>query len=167
MSRPQSFCRDNLFKSLQLELVCSGGQDVLSLKLITLDVATSLLLSRHYFLSAAVFNCASSCRDVTLHVATSALGIVPLKGCPLDVMTSAQVFGALLLLVVMLRRQYSCRDISLCCCRLHWLLLMSRLQLPCRDIILLNFCSFFSCLCLASCHELHQFPFTLHDVVTS
>ena len=82
-------------------------------------------------------------------------------------MTSTQVFGALLLLVVMSRRQYSCHDISLCCCRLHWLLLMSRLQLPCRDIILLNFCSFFSCLCLASGHELHHLPLILHDVVTS
>ena len=67
----------------------------------------------------------------------------------------------------MSRHRFSCRDIILCCCRLHWLLLMSRLQLPCRDINLFNFCSFFSCFCLASCHELHQLPFNLHDVVTS
>ena len=82
-------------------------------------------------------------------------------------MTSAQVFGTVSLLVVMSRHQSSCRDISLCCCRLHWLLLMSRLQLPCRDIILFNFCSSFSCLSFASGHELHHFPFNLHDVVTS
>ena len=82
-------------------------------------------------------------------------------------MKSAQVFGALLLLVVMSRPQSPCRDISLCCWWLHQLLLMSRLQLPCRDINLFNFCSFFSCFCLASCHELHQLPFNLHDVVTS
>ena len=68
---------------------------------------------------------------------------------------------------MMSRHQFSCRDIRLCCCRLHWLLLVSRLQLPCHDINLFNFCSFFSCFCLASCHELHQLPFNLHDVVTS
>ena len=82
-------------------------------------------------------------------------------------MTSAQVFGTVPLLVVMSRHQSSCRDIILCCCRLHWLFVMSRLQLPCRGINLFNFCSFFNCLCLASCHELHHFPFNLHDVVTS
>ena len=67
----------------------------------------------------------------------------------------------------MSRHRFSCRDIILCCCRLHWLLLMSRLQLPCRDINLFNSCSFCSCFCLASCHELHQLSFNLHDVVTS
>ena len=67
----------------------------------------------------------------------------------------------------MSRHRFSCRDIILCCCRLHWLLLMSRLQIPCRDIILFNFCSFFSCLCFASGHELHHFFFNFHDVVTS
>ena len=82
-------------------------------------------------------------------------------------MTSAQVFGTVPLLVVMSRHQSSCREISLCCCRLHCLFVMSRLQLPCRDINLFNFCSFFSCLCLSSCHELHHFPLILHDVVTS
>ena len=61
-----------------------------------------------------------------------------------DVMTSTQVLCALLLLVVMSRHQSSCRDISF-----------------------FNFCSFFSCLCFASCHELHQFSFNLLDVVTS
>ena len=65
------------------------------------------------------------------------------------------------------RHQPSCRDITLCCCRLHWLFMMSRLQFSCRDITLFNFCSFFSCLGLASCHELHQFSFNLLDVVTS
>ena len=67
----------------------------------------------------------------------------------------------------MSRHQSSCRDIILCYCRLHWLFVMSRLQLPCRDINLFNFCSFFSCLFLSSCHELHHFPLILHDVVTS
>ena len=67
----------------------------------------------------------------------------------------------------MSRHQSSCRDIILCCCRLHLLFVMSRLQLPCRDINLFNFGSFFSCLCLASGHELHHFPLILHDVVTS
>ena len=67
----------------------------------------------------------------------------------------------------MSRHHFSCRDIILCCCRLHWLLLLSRLQLPCRDINLFNFCSFFNCFCLASCHELHQLPFNFPDVVTS
>ena len=67
----------------------------------------------------------------------------------------------------MSRRRSSCRDITSCCCRLHWLFMMSRPQLPCRDINLFNFCSFFSCLGLASCYELHQFSFNLLDVVTS
>ena len=65
------------------------------------------------------------------------------------------------------RHQPSCRDITLCYYRLHWLFMMSRLQFSCRDITLFNFCSFFSCLGLASCHELHQFSFNLLDVVTS
>ena len=85
-------------------------------------------------------------------------------------MTSAQVLGTLFLLDVMSRRRSSCRDITYinwCCCRLHWLFLMSRLQFRCRDITLLTFCFFFSCLCLASGHELHYFPLILHDVVTS
>ena len=67
----------------------------------------------------------------------------------------------------MSRRRSSCRDITSYCCRLHWLFMMSQPQLPCRDINLFNFCSFFSCLGLASCHELHQFSFNLLDVVTS
>ena len=84
-----------------------------------------------------------------------------------DVMTSTQVFCTLPLLVVMSPHQSSCRDISLCCCRFHWLLLMSRLQPFCRDITLFNFCSFLSCSCFASCHELHQFTFNFPDIVTS
>ena len=67
----------------------------------------------------------------------------------------------------MSRHQPSCRDITLCCCRLHWLFMMSRLQTFCRDITLFNFCSSLSCLCLASCHDLHQFPFNLPNVATS
>ena len=67
----------------------------------------------------------------------------------------------------MSRHQPSCRDITLCCCRLHWLFMMSRLQTFCRDITLFNFCSSLSCLCLASCRDLHQFPFNLPDVATS
>ena len=82
-------------------------------------------------------------------------------------MTSTQVLCTLPLLVVMSRHQSSYRDITLCCCRLHWLFLMLRLQPFCRDITFFNLCSFFSCLCFASCHELHQFPFNLLDVVTS
>ena len=65
------------------------------------------------------------------------------------------------------RHQPSWRDITLCCCRLHWLFMMSRLQFSCRDITLFNFCSSLSCLCLASCRDLHQFPFNLYDVATS
>ena len=65
------------------------------------------------------------------------------------------------------RHQPSCRDITLCCCRLHWLFMMSRLQFSCRDITLFNFCSSLSCLCLASCRDLYQFPFNLPDAATS
>ena len=126
-----------------------------------------VLRSRHRF----------SCRDIYYNllqfslvvpdVATSDPGTCTFEKEFLDVMTSAQAFGALLLLVEMSRHQSPCRDISFCCWWLHWLLLMSRLQLPCRDIILLHFCSFFSCFCLASCHELHHFSLNFHDVVTS
>ena len=38
------------------------------------------------------------------------------------------------MLFLMSRHQFSCRDITLCCCRLHWLFMMSRLQIFCRDI---------------------------------
>ena len=38
------------------------------------------------------------------------------------------------MLFLMSRHQSSCRDITLCCCRLHWLFMMSRLQIFCRDI---------------------------------
>ena len=65
------------------------------------------------------------------------------------------------------RHQPSCRDITWCCCRLHWLFMMSRLQLPCRDIILFKFYSLFSCKCCDSCPVLHQFFFNFPDVVTS
>ena len=108
------------------------------------------MMSRHHF----------SCRDISSWHCT-------FERLSPDVMTSTQVLCALLLLVVMSRHQSSCRDISFCCCRLHWLFLMSRPQPFCRDITFFNFCSFLSSLCLASCHELHQFPFNLSDVVTS
>ena len=65
------------------------------------------------------------------------------------------------------RRQPSCRDLTLCCCRLHWLFMMSRLQFSCRDINLFKFCSLFSCICCDSCRDLHQFPFDISDVATS
>ena len=108
------------------------------------------MMSRHHF----------SCRDFSSwHCSFE-------RASP-DVMTSTQVFCTLPLLVVMSQHQSSCRDISLCCCKLHWLLLMSRLQPFCRDITLFNFCSFLSCSCFASCHELHQFTFNFPDVVTS
>ena len=67
----------------------------------------------------------------------------------------------------MSRHQYSCHDITWYCCRLHWLFMMSRLQLSCRDINLLKFCSILSCKCCDYCCNLHQFPFNLLDVVTS
>ena len=38
------------------------------------------------------------------------------------------------MLFLMSRHHSSCRDITLCCCRLHWLFMMSRLQIFCRDI---------------------------------
>ena len=163
---------------------------MLLLQLLTLEVATSPFLSRHPFYPLAVLTCCSGCRDIgslvatSLHVCYSLQLLVMMsrhqfscrdlfswhytfEQASLDVMTSAQGFGIVPLLVVMSRHRFSCRDIILCCCRLHWLLLMSRLQLPCRDINLFNFCSFFSCFCLASCHELHQLPFNLHDVLNS
>ena len=65
------------------------------------------------------------------------------------------------------RHQPSCRDITLCCCRLHWLFMMSRLQFSYRDITLFNFCFFLSCTCCDPCRDLHQFHFDLSDVATS
>ena len=59
------------------------------------------------------------------------------------------------------------RDITLRCCRLYLLFLMSRLQFPCRDINLFRFCSFLSCKCCDSCRDLHQIPFDHSDVATS
>ena len=38
------------------------------------------------------------------------------------------------MLSLMSRHQSSCRNITLCCCRLHWLFMMLRLQIFCRDI---------------------------------
>ena len=65
------------------------------------------------------------------------------------------------------RHQPSCRDINWCCCRLHWLFMMSRLQLSYRDINLLKFCSLLSCKCCDSCRNLQQFHFDFSDVATS
>ena len=65
------------------------------------------------------------------------------------------------------RHQFSCRDIPKCCCRLYWLFMMSRLQLPCRDINLFKFCSLLSCKGCGYCRDLHQFPFDFSDVATS
>ena len=50
------------------------------------------------------------------------------------VVTSLHAFCSLSLVVTMSRRRFSCRDITLCCCRLHWLFMMLRLQIFCRDI---------------------------------
>ena len=108
------------------------------------------MMSRHHF----------SCRDFSSWYCT-------FEQLSTDVMTSTQVLCALILLVVMSRHQSSGRDISFCCYRLHWSFLMSRLQLFCRDITLLDFCSFLNCSFFASCHELHQFTFNFPDVVTS
>ena len=65
------------------------------------------------------------------------------------------------------RHQPSCRDITLCCCRLHWLFMMSRLRFSCRDITLFNFCFFLSCICCDPCRDLHQFSFNLSNVANS
>ena len=51
------------------------------------------------------------------------------------VVTLVQVFCSLSLVVMMLRHRFSCRDITLRFCRLHWLFLMSRLQTFCHDIL--------------------------------
>ena len=45
-----------------------------------------------------------------------------------------QISASFNMLSLMSRHQSSCRDITLCCCRLHWLFMMSRLQIFCRDI---------------------------------
>ena len=50
------------------------------------------------------------------------------------VVTSLHAFCSLSLVVTMSRRRFSCRDITLCCCRFHWLFMMLRLQIFCRDI---------------------------------
>ena len=63
-------------------------------------------------------------------------------------------------LLLVSRHQSSCRDITLCCCRLHWLLMMSRHYS-------FNFCSYLSCLRCDPCRDLHQIPFNLPDVATS
>ena len=65
---------------------------------------------------------------------------------------------------MMSRLQFSCRDIILCCSRLHWLLLVSRLQLLCRDNNLFNFLLLLQ---LLLPYFLHQLLFNFHDVVTS
>ena len=51
------------------------------------------------------------------------------------VVTLAQVFCSLSLVVMMSRHRFSCRDITLRFCRLHWLFWMSRLQIFCHDIL--------------------------------
>ena len=45
-----------------------------------------------------------------------------------------QVSASFNVLFLESRHQSSCRDIALCCCRLHWLFMMSRLQISFRDI---------------------------------
>ena len=65
------------------------------------------------------------------------------------------------------RLQPSCRDINWCCCRLHWLFMMSQLQIRCRDITLFTFCFFLSCICCDPCRDLRQFSFNFLEVATS
>ena len=67
----------------------------------------------------------------------------------------------------MSRHQTFCRDITLCCCRLHWLFMTSRLQIFCRDITLLISAPSSAAYHHDSCHDLHQIPSNLPDVVTS
>ena len=51
------------------------------------------------------------------------------------VVTLAQVFCSLSLVVMTSRHRFSCRDITLRFCRLHWLFWMSRLKIFCQDIL--------------------------------
>ena len=51
------------------------------------------------------------------------------------VVTLAQVFCSLSLVVMMSRHRFSCRDITLRFYRLHWLFWMSRLQIFYHDIL--------------------------------
>ena len=67
----------------------------------------------------------------------------------------------------MSRHRLSCRDITLCCCRLHWLFMTSRLQIFLSRHHSFNFCSFLSCLRCDPCRDLHQILFNLPDVATS
>ena len=71
------------------------------------------------------------------------------------------------MLFLVSRRQSSCRDITLCCCRLHWLLMISRLQIFFRDITSLISAPSSTAYNHDSCHDLQQIPSNLPDVVTS
>ena len=56
-----------------------------------------------------------------------------------------RVSASFIVLSLVSRHQFSCRDITFCCGRLHWMFMMSRLRIYCRDITFFNFCSFPSC----------------------
>ena len=92
-----------------------------------------------------------SCRDnsswycafeqVSPAVVTSAYGLKAFNWIPPDVTTSAsslcqfhRVVLGVATSVFLSRHQFSCHDFTFCCGRLHWMFMMSRLQLLCRDI---------------------------------
>ena len=64
------------------------------------------------------------------------------------VATSAQVFCSLQLIVLDVATSISCRDISLCLWRFHWLLSVSRLQSSIATTTLVNLASSFQ-----TCHS--------------
>ena len=112
------------------------------------------------------------------------------------VATSAQVFCSLQLVVHDVATSISCRDISLCLRRLHWLFLVSRLQSSVATTASVKSTSSFqtchsfkalllsrppslvatltfslwlilSCLSCDPCRDLHQISFNFPDVATS
>ena len=101
------------------------------------SLALVVMMSRHRF----------SCRDISSWycfferwspvVATSTHGFEASSCSSLDVTTSALSLCPFQSVVLGVVKSFFCRDIILCCCRLHWLFMMLRLQIFCRNITLL------------------------------
>ena len=75
------------------------------------------------------------CRDINLLSRRQLMASKPSVDQPLDVTTSALSLCLFQSVVLGVATSFFCRDIILCFCRLHWLFMMSRLQIFCHDIL--------------------------------
>ena len=108
---------------------------VVTLAQVFCSLALVVMMSPHRFSCRDISSWYCSLERVSHVVATSTHGFEAFSLSPLDVTTSAFSLCSFQSVVVGVATSVFCRDIILCCCRLHWLFMMSRLQIFGHDIL--------------------------------